>query len=174
VQDALPTLLERRDKEAYEARLESYVAADVPEELALAVAVLPAVYAALTIVQTANRDGRDPVEVAGVHFALGQQLGMDRLLARIIELPREDRWQTMARAALRDDLHAVHAQLTADVLDRAATPITDPATLVKHWERGNKGVPDSVKTLRSITAGRPDLARMSVGLRVVRSLLPHD
>ncbi len=174
VQDALPTLLERRDKEAYEGRLESYVAADVPEELALAVAVLPAVYAALTIVQTANRDGRDPVEVAGVHFALGQQLGMDRLLARIIELPREDRWQTMARAALRDDLHAVHAQLTADVLGRAATPITDPATLVKHWERGNKGVPDSVKTLRSITAGRPDLARMSVGLRVVRSLLPHD
>ena len=41
---------------------------------------------------------------------------MDRLLARIIELPRDDRWQTMARAALRDDLHAVHAQLTADVL----------------------------------------------------------
>ncbi len=173
VQDALPLLLDRRDKEAYQARFDTYVAASVPEELALAVAVLPAAYAALPIVLTASRDGRDPVEVAGVHFALGQQLGMDRLLARIIELPRDDRWQTMARAALRDDLHAVHAQLTADVLAREPGAITDPATLVKHWERGNKGAPESVRTLRSITAGRPDLARMSVGLRVVRSLLPQ-
>ena len=63
---------------------------------------------ALTIVQTAARDGLDVREVASVHFTLGQRLGLDRLLRRIIELPRDDRWQTMARAALRDDLHAVH------------------------------------------------------------------
>ncbi|HET9650410.1 MAG TPA: NAD-glutamate dehydrogenase [Microlunatus sp.] len=172
VQDALPQLLERRDREAYEARLEQYVEADVPEDLALAVAVLPSAYASLTIVQTATRGELDPVQVARVHFTLGQQLGLDRLLSRIIELPREDRWQTMARAALRDDLHAVHAQLTADVLARAPEGVTDHAQLVRHWERGNRGVPDSVKTLRSITAGRPDLARMSVGLRVVRGLVP--
>ena len=42
-----------------------------------------------------------------MHFALGQRLGLDRLLGRIIELPRSDRWEIMARAALRDDLHAV-------------------------------------------------------------------
>jgi len=172
VQEALPRLLERRDREAYQSRLEHYTAADVPEDLALAIAVLPAAYAALTIVQTASRDGRDPVEVAGVHFALGQQLGLDRLLTRIVELPREDRWQTMARAALRDDMHAVHAQLTADVLGADKNDALSPSELVRAWERGNRGVADSVKTLRSITAGRADLARMSVGLRVVRGLLP--
>jgi glutamate dehydrogenase len=172
VQDALPTLLERRDREAYQGRLEHYAAADVPEDLALAVAVLPAAYAALTIVQTAARESRDPIEVAGVHFALGQQLGLDRLLTRIVELPRDDRWQTMARAALRDDMHAIHAQLTADVLDGGSQDATNPSELVRAWERGNRGVAESVKTLRSITAGRPDLARMSVGLRVVRGLLP--
>jgi glutamate dehydrogenase len=134
--------------------------------------VLPAAYAALTIVQTAARESRDPIEVAGVHFALGQQLGLDRLLTRIVELPRDDRWQTMARAALRDDMHAIHAQLTADVLDGGSQDATNPSELVRAWERGNRGVAESVKTLRSITAGRPDLARMSVGLRVVRGLLP--
>jgi glutamate dehydrogenase len=174
VQDALPRLLERRDREAYQSRLEHYTAADVPEDLALAVAVLPAAYAALTIVQTAVRESRDPIEVAGVHFALGQQLGLDRLLTRIVELPRDDRWQTMARAALRDDMHAVHAQLTADVLGGGSKDASNPSELVRAWERGNRGVADSVKTLRSITAGRPDLARMSVGLRVVRSLLPAN
>jgi glutamate dehydrogenase len=172
VQEALPRLLERRDRDAYQSRLEQYRAAAVPDDLALRVAVLPAAYAALTIVQTADREAVDPLEVAGVHFALGQQLGLDRLLSRIVELPRDDRWQTMARAALRDDLHAVHAQLTADVLAHSPDGVTDPAVRVKEWERGNRGVPDSVKTLRTITAGRPDLARVSVGLRVVRSLLP--
>jgi glutamate dehydrogenase len=174
VQDDLPQLLERRDREAYQSRFEQYVEADVPEDLALAVAVLPAAYAALTIVQTAERAGSDPVEVAGVHFALGQQLGLDRLLSRIADLPREDRWQTMARAALRDDLHAVHAQLTAEVLSRSTERVADPDALVRQWERSHSGVPDSVKTLRSITAGRPDLARVSVGLRVVRGLLPSS
>ena len=51
-----------------------------------------------------------------MHFALGERLGLSALVARILTLPREDRWQSMARAALRDDLHAVHAQLTAQVL----------------------------------------------------------
>ena len=35
---------------------------------------------------------------------------------RIIELPRADRWQSMARASIREDLYAAHAALTADVL----------------------------------------------------------
>jgi glutamate dehydrogenase len=65
----------------------------------------------------------------------------------------------------------VHAQLTAEVLG-ANGDITKAARDVVHsWERTNAAVPDSVKTLRSITTSRADLARMSVGLRVVRRLL---
>ena len=172
VQQALPSLLTGRDAEALEHRLKSYRTAKVPDDLAVAVAALPPAYAALTIVQTAAREGLDVRTVAEVHFALGQRLGLDRLLSRIIELPRDDRWQTMARAALRDDMHAVHAQLTADVLssDRAAS--STARELVAAWERSNAAVPESVKLLRSITANRTDLARMSVGLRIVRALLP--
>jgi glutamate dehydrogenase len=171
VQQALPTILTGRDKEALEHRTQGYQAAGVPEELATGVAALPPAYAALTIVETASRSGVDVLKVADVHFTLGQRLGLDRLLGRIIELPRDDRWQTMARAALRDDLHAVHAQLTAEVLG-ANGDITKAARDVVHaWERTNAGIHDSVKTLRSITTSRTDLARMSVGLRVVRRLL---
>ena len=74
---------------------------------------LASAYALLGIVETGDRLDLDPAEVARVHFALGERLGLPALVERIFALPRDDRWQTMARAALRDDLHSVHAQLTA-------------------------------------------------------------
>ncbi|MGH3100436.1 MAG: NAD-glutamate dehydrogenase, partial [Thermoleophilia bacterium] len=171
VRQALPNTLTGRDKDALEQRLKGYLAAGVPDELATAVAVLPPAYAALTIEETASQSGVDVLKVAELHFTLGQRLGLDRLLGRIIELPREDRWQTMARAALRDDLHAVHAQLTAAVLNTDGAATKGARDVVLGWERSNAAVFESVKTLRSITSGRADLARTSVGLRVVRRLL---
>jgi glutamate dehydrogenase len=171
---ALPDILTGRDKEAFEQRLKSYQVAGVPDELATAIAGLHPAYAGLTIEQTASQTGVDVLKVAELHFALGQRLGLDRLLARIIELPRDDRWQTMARAALRDDLHAVHAQLTAEVLNADGAATKSAREVVLGWEKSNTAVPDSVKTLRSITSSRTDLARMSVGLRVVRRLLTQS
>ena len=79
-------------------------------------AVLHPAYLLLYVIEIADREGLDPVEVARVHFALGERLGLPMLVGRILALPRDDRWQTMARAALRDDVYAVHAQLTAQVL----------------------------------------------------------
>ena len=172
VQADLPTLLTGRDAEALASRLKSYRAAKVPEDLARAIAALPPAYAALTIVQTAAREGLEPNKVAEAHFALGQRLGLDRLLTRIVELPRDDRWQTMARAALRDDLHTVHAALTAQVLAVDGAETRTARDLVTGWEKSNSAVPETVRLLRAVTGSRTDLARASVGLRRVRALLP--
>jgi glutamate dehydrogenase len=172
LQRALPDILTGRDRDALDQRLKGYRAAGLPDDRATAIAVLPAAYAALTIVQTAARNSVDVLKVAEVHFTLGQRLGLDRLLSRIVELPRDDRWQTMARAALRDDLHAVHAQLSADVLCSAPDATKSAKDLIASWEKSNTAVPESVKILRSITGNRADLARASVGLRIVRGLLP--
>ena len=78
----------------------------------------------------------------------------------------------MARAALRDDLHAVHAQLTAQVL--AATSSDQPVPVrVADWEEDDTVVIGrAVGTLDEICSDEhADLARLSVGLRVVRTLL---
>ncbi|MGO1971504.1 MAG: NAD-glutamate dehydrogenase [Propionibacteriaceae bacterium] len=173
VKEALPRILSGRDAEAYEQRLAAFVEAGVSEDLSSAIAKLPLAYGALAIVAIAVRDGRDPVRVAETHFALGQALGLDRLLRRIIELPREDRWQTRARATLRDDLHTTHAQLTAAVLgsDDGTGPV---ASLVDEWQQADSLVGSTVETLETICESPSDLARMSVGLRVVRSLLPQE
>ena len=154
----LPSLLVGRELNAYEARRDKLLDRGVPEDLAVRVAVCPPAYMLLGVVETAARDDRDPTEVARVHFEVGERLGLPMLVSRILRLPREDRWQTMARAALRDDLHAVHAQLTAQEL--AGNPPPEKDTTL------------AVRTLQEICSDEEsDLARLSVALRVVRTLL---
>ena len=51
-----------------------------------------------------------------LHFELGGKLHLHWLRDRIALLARDTRWAAMARAALRDDLFSLHAELTTDVL----------------------------------------------------------
>ena len=89
-----------------------------------------------------------------MHFSLGQRLGLDRLLRRIIELPRSDRWEIMARAALRDDLHAVQAELTAEAMGVGPAGRASSGS-VTAWEKATPGVSTrSRRCARSATASR--------------------
>jgi len=169
---ALPEVMAGVELVAFTARRDELVKAGVPDDLAMRVAVCPPAYMVLGIVQNASRTGADPLEVARLHFAVGEVLGLPQLVARILALPRHDRWQTMARAALRDDLHSVHARLTGQILD-AAEPGQDVANMVARWERHDElSLQRAAETFAEICADEDaDLARMSVALRVVRSLL---
>ncbi len=172
VMGELPGLITGRELTAYLERRDRLVGQDVPEELAARVAVLDVAYTLLGIVETADREELDPAEVARLHFALGERLGLPSLVQRILELPREDRWQTMARGAVRDDLYAVHSQLTAQVLRLTSSEDSVPARIASWEEADHVVVLRAAATLEEIcTDDSADLARMSVGLRVVRGLL---
>jgi glutamate dehydrogenase len=170
----LPSLLTGRERRAYEGRMTRLVDEGVPEDLASRVAVLHPAYQLLGIREIADKLELDQVEVTRVHFALGERLGLPDLVTRILALPRDDRWQTMARAALRDDVYAVHAQLTAQVL-RDTDGADSVAARIQEWEDGDSVVVTrAAATLEEICADdNADLARMSVGLRVVRGLLAN-
>jgi glutamate dehydrogenase len=173
VMTELPTLLTGRELDAFEARRDLFInSGQVPEELATRTAVLHPAYQLLYILEIADRDGLDPVEVARLHFTLAERLGLPMLVGKILALPRDDRWQTMARAALRDDVYAVHAQLTAQVL-RSTAPDEPAPVRIAAWEEGDSIVVSrAASTLEDICADESgDLARMSVGLRVIRGLL---
>jgi glutamate dehydrogenase len=174
---ALPDLMVGRELEAFLERQAAYERRGVPQELARRVAVLEPAYMLLGVVEVAqsfSKTGAEltPEEVARVHFALGERLGLPVLLQRIVALPREDKWQTMARAALRDDLHGVHTALTAQLLRATSSDDSAPARIAE-WEEGEEElVRRATGTLEQICADEQgDLARMSVGLRVVRGLL---
>jgi glutamate dehydrogenase len=168
----LPSLMIGRELEAFSNRRDALISRGVPDELATRVAVCPPAYMVLGIVQTAARLEADPLEVARVHFAVGERLGLPMLVSRILALPRDDRWQTMARAALRDDLHTVHAQLTGQVLS-STEPGVDATARVAAWEaQDGDAIARASQTFEEICGDETaDLARMSVALRVVRSLL---
>ena len=100
----------------FEKRRQRLLDQGVPEDLAVDVAVLPFAYSALELVEIAKRDDVDPIVAAQVHAELSERLGLSQFAEKIYALPREDRWQTMARASLRDDFYAVQAALTAQVL----------------------------------------------------------
>ena len=57
--------------------------------------------------------------VMAVYFQLAARLDLNWLRDRIIELPRTNRWQALARAALREDLYGVHRSLAQEVIEAA-------------------------------------------------------
>jgi glutamate dehydrogenase len=171
---AVPELLVGRDAEVHARRREELDALGVGPELAGSLATLPFLQGVLSVVQTAEQAGRDPLAVARVHFRLADQLGLDRLQRRVAALPRTERWDAMARNALRDELATVHSQLTSEVLTRSGAGERlggDGDDALETWWAATPAVEGTVVSLEEICDAEPTLARMSVGLRLVRSLL---
>jgi len=108
-----------------------------------------------------------------VRFQLGEQLQLDWLRQRILDLPREDHWQALARGALRDTLYEVHATLTAEVL-RRGEPGASARDQVSGWlGRAAAATNRCVRVLDEIAgSGRADLATLTVALREVGALAP--
>ncbi|AXG78147.1 NAD-glutamate dehydrogenase [Streptomyces paludis] len=168
----LPTMLRGAELEWYQGILAELTGAGVPEELALRVAGFSSAFPALDVVAIADRTDQDPLAVAEVYYDLGDRLRITRLMDRIIELPRADRWQSMARASIREDLYAAHAALTADVLAVGDGDST-PEERFKAWEEKNAAILGrSRATLDEIQGSDTfDLANLSVAMRTMRTLL---
>jgi glutamate dehydrogenase len=169
--DDLPRLLGAADAEPVLLQTESYEQAGVPPRIATRVAGLASMFAALDIVEIADESGAPLVDVAKVHFRLGSRLHLHWLRDRIVQLPRDDRWKALARAALRDDLNGIHRDLTAAVL-RASAPGTDPDAAVDAWVETNPAGERYMETLSDVRVGHVyDLTTLPVAVREARNLL---
>jgi glutamate dehydrogenase len=174
VRAGLPKLLTGRDLSGFEERRDSYLALGVPLDLAERVAAMVPTYSAFDIVQVASAAGRPVEEAADVYFDLADRLQITRLRDRITALPREDRWSTMARAALRDDLYAAHASLTQDVLGVSGSGIArTPEERLAAWASSNEAaVAMATQMLGEIwESERFTFTTLSVALRAIRTLV---
>jgi glutamate dehydrogenase len=168
---SLPTLLSGRDLATFTERQEALVAREVPASLAERVAAMVPAYSAFDIVNVAADTGSDVTETAQIYFALGGRLQIARLRDAIVALPRDDRWNTMARGALRDDLYSAHAALVCDVL-KATGPGSAEQRLAEWARRNEAAVQRAGQTLTEIwETERSTLATLSVAVRAVRSLV---
>ncbi|GGQ38613.1 NAD-glutamate dehydrogenase [Couchioplanes azureus] len=159
------------ERRSIEAHVETLVSRGIPEDLARSVARVVYGFGLLDILETAKATGRDATEVSGVYFVLSERFQIDRLLSHISRLPRGDRWQTLARMALRYDLYAALAGLTAEVLQ--STPADAPAEdRVSEWEQVNAAsIARAGNAMGNVDESPADLAALSVLLRQIRTLV---
>src|SRR6185437_10059116 len=185
VRAGIPKLLSGRDLAGFEERRASLRDRGVPAGLADEVAAMVPSYSAFDIVTSAATTSHGVEETAAVYFLLAERLQLGRLRDLIVALPREDRWSSASRSALRDDLYSAHAALTRDVLRiggqgtglTGAFAIPGPtgtaADRVAAWEAANSAaVSRAAGTLAEIwESNRFTFTTLSVAVRVIRSLV---
>ncbi len=145
---------------------------DMPETLGRRWAELFETFPLLDVA-TVSEYLQEPQDVvAGVYYTLYNRYGVDSLLERITALPRNDRWQALARAALRDDLYATTADMTRNVMD--STEAGDPALeRIEAWEGQNQEQLDRAGRMFAEVneLEQDDMASLSVALRLLRSIV---
>jgi glutamate dehydrogenase len=168
----IPELVQGFERERLRIRAAHHEQLGAPAPLALTAAALLDVFSLLDIVEIAEAVDRPAEQVASLYFTLSERFDIDRLLTLITALPQRDRWQSMARSALRSDLYAALADLTSDVL-ATTNAHGSPSELADRWEAQNsEGLAQLRTTLDAIEAtGTWDLAELSVALRAIRTLV---
>jgi glutamate dehydrogenase len=159
----LPEVLSTEGQEAHRARIRGWVGDGVPDALASRVAAFEDLFSALDICEVAAASDHRIEQVAGIYFTLEDRLQLRWLRDRVNELPRYNRWQTLARLALRDDLYNQLRHITSEALASGG---------VEPWmERRDSAIERTRQVLADIrSTGTFDLATLSVGLRETHAL----
>ncbi|AFM18238.1 NAD-specific glutamate dehydrogenase [Mycolicibacterium chubuense NBB4] len=148
-----------------------FSAQGVPEDLAYMVATGLYQFSLLDVIDIADIVDRDPAEVADAYFALMDRLGTDGLLTAVSRLSRDDRWHSLARLAIRDDIYGSLRALCFDVL-AVGEPDESGEQKIEEWEMTNSSrVTRARRTLTELyESGEHDLATLSVASRQIRSM----
>jgi glutamate dehydrogenase len=172
----VPGLVAGREAAAMAGRLAELVRRGVPEPLAERTAAQLDTYGLLDVVEVVELTERDgegvpPVEVAELYYALSDHLGVDMALTSVSALERGNRWHSLARQALRDDLYGSLRAITLDAL-RESAPDDRVHTKIEHWERANASKLGRARAaLQAVSeTGQLDLATLSVVSRQLRGL----
>ena len=168
----MPQLVRGHQLADVETRARPLVDRGAPEDLAFEVFRLLDKFCLLDISDIADIAERDIDEVAELYYELDAHLGIDWLLSAVSTLARGDRWHSLARLALRDDLYSSLRQLTMEVL-LGGEPHETPQEKIDDWESTNASrLARARSALTEIfESGTLDLATLSVAARQVRSMV---
>ena len=141
------------------------IVSGVTPDLAEQSAIWPLMHTAFDLVELSTMHACALTEAAGAYWQLVEVLDVTWLWNAIGSLPRADRWQTHARAALRDDLLSALTDLTSDVLAHGG----DAAAWASSQARAVDRAASIFSEIRRV--GTFDLTTLSVALRQLRNLV---
>ncbi|HWU25232.1 MAG TPA: hypothetical protein VN154_02405, partial [Rhizomicrobium sp.] len=130
------SLVSPYEAKATEARVAELEAANVPSPIAQDVALLPVLAGAPEIVMLAQARELSVDFVAGAYFAVGAEIGLDRLRGLAARISGGEHWDRLAVRRIVDDLYAGQRGLTADALKNVTKTDGDRAQgaqIVKAW-----------------------------------------
>ena len=167
----LPKLLIGTEKENFDNNVEEFIAANVPQSLAMRVASSRYIYSALNIIQVAAEQNADIKEVAAIYFMLAERLELVWFREKINAYPVDNHWAVLARASFKSDLDMQQRALTLsvlkhpgkskDVAQRIDAWFAQHQPLIERWQR-------VLADLRSGTV--IDSAMLSVAIRELMDL----
>jgi len=168
----MSTLLQGAERKRLDRRIKELEKLGAPRDMAVRAASLLDQFSLLDIVEISVDSDREFAEVAPVYFAASEQFGIDVMLTRVTKLPRDDRWDSLARGALRYDLYAVLKSLTTAVLD-SSTAGSAPRERTAAWSEANA---ESLARANAALAGiqrleNPGISALSVALRILRGVI---
>ncbi|MGH3784393.1 MAG: NAD-glutamate dehydrogenase domain-containing protein, partial [Pseudonocardiaceae bacterium] len=167
----VPDWLTGREADSVTAAARRLAQQGVPDELARRVCMGLTSFGLLDVVEVTELAEHDAEQVAQLYYALSTHLDINRMLNSISELQRGDRWQALARLALRDDLYHALREITLNALHTGHIR-ADPTTTIARWEQENSSRLSRARaTLTEIPhAGNLDLATLSVAVRALARL----
>jgi len=140
------------------------LAAGVPERLAQRSVAWPLMHTAFDVIDLARRQGLPLSQTATAYWDVFDALDLGWLWDAVGMLPRNDRWQTQARSALRDDLMGALADLADDALYLGGA---------REWAAANERVVARAMAMFAEIrrADAYDLTTLSVALRQLHNLV---
>ncbi|MDR3426940.1 NAD-glutamate dehydrogenase [Silvimonas sp.] len=159
------------DPEHIHARRDELIASGVPVQLAAQVLAIEYAGPLLELGRDTGLRGA-LTERLQLYLQLDGLLGFDWMAAAIEGLPRDNRWQALARLASRDDLQRLHASL----VDQAWNAGTGAAAeRIAQWQSAHElPVQAWQRMLEDLKTSATDLAMISAALREARHRLMGD
>lgn len=164
-------LMQGADVERVSSKYEKATAEGMNSRLAEWYSQLFESYSLLDIAALAEQLGLDSRQVAEVYYAVYAEFDADALLNSISSLPREDKWQALARGAQRDELYFALRQITESVL--VSTETASAQDRLQRWKQDYAASVERSERLIAEVRGRGDhsIASITVLLRHLRGLI---
>ncbi len=154
-------------------RLAHWTSGGLPEDVAVRASDLLESFGLLDISLVSEQVHEPLTTITDLYYTVFQRIDAAGLLLRITDLPRQSRWETLARASLRDDVYSAVADMTVSVMQTDTPPGADAVERIVAWERGHQEQLARIKdTFAEVTGpGQVDIASISVALKLLRTLV---
>ncbi|MGW0174558.1 NAD-glutamate dehydrogenase [Rhodococcus sp. NPDC003322] len=170
--DMLDDWLVGADRDNLRDRTRTVAERGAPDDLVRAVEFLLDRFGLLDVVEIAELAATDLAVAGELYFRVEERVGLVPLLNRVSALPREGRWNALARLSLRDELYGTVRAMTLGILGQAA-PGDTPDAMLDDWEHRNAA---RIRRARIGLAeiedsGEWDLAALSVAAGQLRAVV---